>query len=65
MTKHNSAIRKGSRNVIDFAAMRENRDAPKAKKPKRSRATRMAESAETGRRFPGTHWDKITEVGMR
>jgi hypothetical protein len=62
---HKSAIRKGSNNVIDFAAMRANREAPKAVKPKRSKAARMATSADIARRYPGSYADKIASVGMR
>lgn len=60
-----NAIRKGSVNVIDYAKMRANRDAPKAVKPKGSKAKRMALNNSVTGRFPGTHQDNIAAVGMR
>jgi hypothetical protein len=70
--QHNSAIRKGSLNVIDFAGMKARREAPKPKKPKGSKAKRLAGNANVTERFgmqsrwlPGRAADNISKVGMR
>lgn len=61
-TKHNSAIRKGSLNVIRFGLSVDHK-APK--KPKRSKSARMAENRAVEGRFTGSYQDNIAKVGMR
>ena len=59
------ATRKGSIQCIDFAGMRARREAPKAVKPKGSKAKRNAMNTSVEGRFPGSYQDNIAAVGMR
>lgn len=59
------ATRKGSIQCIDFAKMVANRAEVKPRKPKRSKAARMAVNTAIAARFPGGSADNITQVGMR
>jgi len=63
--KHTSAIRKGSANQIDFAAMKANRllDKPKRKAGNKARSAVLNNSIMA--RFLGSYADGICEVGMR
>jgi hypothetical protein len=60
-----SAIRKGSKNVVSFEALKAYREQGKAVKPKGNKAKRHAINDSVTRRFPGTYQDNIAAVGMR